>query len=299
MADLSSFVQDSASGLFIPPQARRNVIPWDDLQTLATPQRLSQLSPDIITALSVLVAQGPKVPFLLTADEHSALRVVAEINNSSTVARPQVIGDHQLMVTDPSFVTAGDVFLVIPQSGNPAHGPYQVAGAGQDKTGVISLLFGLQANVIVGDGVRRLPLIGISGALNSIQLNNSSANPVSVLPVKTAIPYDILGTLSGSGTITNPFSSLLTLGAYTVVARQNPTPGAAWAFTVTFTDAIGGQLVWETAGGIAAVGGQAFVDSMSGLVAALTGAGDGLTVTVTPAPGANQSITITVGLWAR
>lgn len=287
------------SGILVPTKLRTQVIPWETLKALNPPQDQPQVSTDMLSAFAVLVAQGPRAPALVGTDEHSALLVNAEINQHTTVGRPQAIGDHVLMVSDPTYGGAGDVFLVIPASGAAAHGPYQVSGAGQDSDGTIHLLFGLQANVAVGDGVRRLPLIGISSALNTIQLTNSSANPVSVLPVKTSLPYDVVGTLAGSGTITNPFSSLLTLVAYTVHAFQFGAPGAAWSGHVTFTDAIGGQLVWETGFGVPAVGGQAFIDSVTGLAAPLTGAGDGLTVTVSPAPGANQGIQITVGLSAR
>lgn len=287
------------SGILVPTKLRTQVIPWETLKALNPPQDQPQVSTDMLSAFAVLVAQGPRAPALLGTDEHSSLLVNAEINQHTTVGRPQAIGDHVVMVSDPTFGGAGDVFLVIPASGAAAHGPYQVSGQGQDSDGTIHLLFGLQANVAVGDGARRLPLVGLSGALNTVQLNNTSANPISVLPVKTSLPYDVSGTLSGSGTITNPFSSLLTLIAYTVVAWQNAAPGAAYSGTVTFTDAIGGQLVWKTAFGVEAVGGRAFVDSVSGLAAPLTGAGDGLTVTVNPVPGAGQNITITVGLSAR
>ena len=287
------------SGILVPTQLRTQVIPWEALGALSPPANRPQVSTDLLSAFAVLVAQGPRAPALLGTDEHSSLLVNAEINQHTTVGRPQSIGDHVVMVSDPTFGGAGDVFLVIPASGSPAHGPYQVSGQGQDSDGTMHLLFGLQANVAVGDGARRLPLVGISGALNAISLNNSSANPVSVLPVKASLPYDIIGTLSGSGTITNPFTSLLTLVAYTVVAKQAATPGAAWSGTVTFQDAIGLQTVWETGFGVEAIGGRAFVDSVTGLASALTGAGDGLTVTVNPLPGANQSITIAVGLSAR
>lgn len=287
------------SGILVPTRLRTQVIPWDALGALSPPVNQPQVSTDLLSTLSVLVAKGPRAPALVGTDEHSALLVNAEINQHTTVGRPQSVGDHVLMVSDPTFGGPGDVFLVIPASGAAAHGPYQVSGQGQDSDGTMHLLFGLQSNTAVGDGARRLPLIGISSALNSIQLNNSSANPVSVLPVKTSLPYDVIGTLAGSGTITNPFSSLLTLIAYTVVARQAAAPGAAYVGTVTFTDAIGGQLVWETAFGVEAVGGRAFVDSVTGLAAPLTGAGDGLTVTVNPVPGVGQSITITCGLSAR
>lgn len=74
---LDDMVRDAASGLFVPAQARRQVIPYDDLQALNPPLTNPQISADLISTLAVLVAQGANGPRLLSADINGRLQTVA------------------------------------------------------------------------------------------------------------------------------------------------------------------------------------------------------------------------------
>lgn len=105
--DLSSFVQDQTTGLFLPPLAQRQIIPWDDMQVLNPSQQLPQISPDVITALSILAAQGPLKSLLLRTDAMGRLlasSVVQPIARLVAVANP---GITTFMVDDTSAFYPG------------------------------------------------------------------------------------------------------------------------------------------------------------------------------------------------
>lgn len=104
---LADFIQDNSSGLFIPPQARRQVIPYDDLQALATPTQLSQISPDLLSALAILTAQGPDRPRLLTADANGSLVTAAQINTVTTFIAPFTGGGLTAQIKDVTGFAPG------------------------------------------------------------------------------------------------------------------------------------------------------------------------------------------------
>lgn len=199
---------ETDSGIAVPTRLRTQVIPWEALNALNPPSAQPQVSTDMLSTFAVLVAKGPRAPALVGTDEHSALLVNAEINQHTTVGRAQAAGDGVLMVSDPTFGGPGDVFLVIPQTGAAAHGPYQVSGKGQDADGTIHLLFALQQNVSVGDGARRLPLIGISGALNTVQIGQPQGGTVPVQLLATSGLFTATQTLGGS-TVTTGVTTLI------------------------------------------------------------------------------------------
>lgn len=220
------------SGILVPTRLRGQVIPWQALNALNPPVNQPQVSTDLISTFAVLVAQGPRAPALIGTDEHSALLVNAEINQHTTVGRTQISGDQVLMVTDPTFGGAGDVFLVIPASGASTHGPYQVSGAGQDSDGTMHLTFGLSQSVAVGDGVRRLPLIGISGALNTVVvaplLGYAQTLGVSFTNSAASIVFSA----------SPPFAWVLR--AYSVSVRSSA--AVAYGSDVTFKDGLGSEI---------------------------------------------------------
>lgn len=173
---MTDFFTATDSGILLPTQLRTQVIPWEALNALNPPAARPQVSTDILSAFAVMVAKGPRAPALVGTDEHSKLLAAAEINQWTTIGRSNAIGDQAIMVSDPTYAGAGNAFLVFPASGTSSHGPYQVAGAGEDTDGTIHLTFGLQQNVAPGDGVRRLPIIGISSALNTVQVAPRAGN---------------------------------------------------------------------------------------------------------------------------
>lgn len=80
--DAAGFLRDEASGLLVPavPQARRSVLPWGDLNVVDPPYAWSQISPDLLSTLAVLVAQGIDRPRLLTVDASGALKTSSRVN---------------------------------------------------------------------------------------------------------------------------------------------------------------------------------------------------------------------------
>lgn len=117
---LDSMVQDASSGLFVPPQARRPVIPWDDLQALATPSTLSQISPDIISALAILVAQGKDKPRLLSVDAQGALVANSRINSLARFTDSFVGGSTLVPVDDTTGFYPGQSVSFASATGGPA-----------------------------------------------------------------------------------------------------------------------------------------------------------------------------------
>lgn len=121
---LDSMVQDASSGLFVPPQSRRQVLPWADMNALAIPERLSQVSPDLISALAVLVAQGPQGSKLVGADMLGRLLATASLNPVTKLTQPYHSGDLVVHVVDSSafFPTQAASLLPANAGGNTCVG---------------------------------------------------------------------------------------------------------------------------------------------------------------------------------
>lgn len=113
--DAASFVLDDASGLFVPsaPKARKDVVPWDDLNALNVPFEYSAISHDLLTSLAVLVAQGINRPRLLTVDASGALKVGARINAVTRLTAPLAAAATQAMVEDTSSFFPGDHVSIV------------------------------------------------------------------------------------------------------------------------------------------------------------------------------------------
>lgn len=110
---LAGMVQDAASGLFLPSQARRQVIPYDDLSALSPSVVLPQISPDLISALSILVAQGPNKPLLLTTDANGRLQVVSSAVSTTKFAAGFTGGTFTATVVDSSSFYPGQFVSLI------------------------------------------------------------------------------------------------------------------------------------------------------------------------------------------
>lgn len=119
--DAAGFVQDEASGLFVPsvPQARRSVIPWADLNAADPPYRWSQISPDLLSTLAVLSAQGVDRPRLLSVDDAGALKVGSRINAITTLGAPLAALATVATVKDTSQFFPGDHVSLV-KNGAPA-----------------------------------------------------------------------------------------------------------------------------------------------------------------------------------
>lgn len=161
---------ESDTGLLVPRSlAKRRVIPYDDLSADGIPTQRAAITPDLLSTLAILVAQGPTVPRMIRGDDAGRLRVDADLNTTALIARPQIVNDTQILLSDFTFLGAGDAFMVIPLAAIPIHGPYQARKANPAQQGLFDLTSGLTAAVAVGDSVRRFPLFGLSPADNYIK----------------------------------------------------------------------------------------------------------------------------------
>lgn len=110
---LDSMVQDAASGLFVPAQARRSVIPYADLQALNPPVTNPQISPDLLSALAILVAQGPNTPLLLTTDANGRLQVAGTAASITTFTQGFTGGTTVAHVRDTSSFFPGQFVTLV------------------------------------------------------------------------------------------------------------------------------------------------------------------------------------------
>lgn len=110
---LASMVQDAVSGLFVPAQARRSVVPYSDLQALNPPTTNPQISPDLLSALAILVAQGPNSPLLLTTDANGRLQVAGTSASSTTFTQAFTGGGTTAHVRDTSSFYPGQFVTLI------------------------------------------------------------------------------------------------------------------------------------------------------------------------------------------
>lgn len=89
-------------------QARRTVLPWADLNALDPPLRWSQIAPDLLSALAVMVAQGVDRPRLLGVDATGALKVGSRINAVTTLGASLPANATVATVLDTSQFFPGD-----------------------------------------------------------------------------------------------------------------------------------------------------------------------------------------------
>ena len=178
-------VQDAASGLFAPTQARRQVIPYDDLQALNPPTTNPQISPDLLSTLSVGIGQGPLGPKLLQATTYGSGHVAAQVSFTAKITRAQALNDLVLQLDDPTFVRAGAWFWIIqlPAHGNQLSGPY--FGFPSADPHVITLGSVLALAPQIGDIVFAVPQVNLIGANNLV---NIALDQVVTFPGGTSSP---------------------------------------------------------------------------------------------------------------
>lgn len=97
-------------------QARRLILPYDDLQILAPPERNLNVSADLLSALSVLVAQGPDKPRLLTSDVEGFLRVAGRLNVVTQLVAGFSGVATTLLVKDSTGIFPGDHISLVSSS---------------------------------------------------------------------------------------------------------------------------------------------------------------------------------------
>lgn len=90
-------------------EARTLVLPYDDLRILAPPERNLAVSPDLISALSVLVAQGPVKPSLLHADTVGNLLTSTRNGWVARTVTDMPAGSSQVMVDSTRQMALSDV----------------------------------------------------------------------------------------------------------------------------------------------------------------------------------------------
>jgi len=109
----AGFQEDAASGILLPARTRRVVTPWADLNATDIPSDYPQVSPDLLQALAVLVAQGFEGAELLKTNAIGDLRVGARINAVTKLTAPLPALATAAMVQDTSgFITGDHVVLV-------------------------------------------------------------------------------------------------------------------------------------------------------------------------------------------
>jgi hypothetical protein len=115
---LDPFVQDTGSGVFV-PRAVINPIPYTDLNATDPPVARPQISPDLLSALAILVAQSPQGPKLLRSATDGRLRTLARLNTSTFLTDVVTAGATTLNVDDTTEMEVGDQLTLVSKA-NPA-----------------------------------------------------------------------------------------------------------------------------------------------------------------------------------
>jgi hypothetical protein len=111
----SLFSQDD-SGLLIPTKIRRAIHPWDELKVLNPPEEYLTVNPNLLSALSILVAQNNNKPTMLNADFMHGLRTATRISPAVNVVAIPNDGIFTITVDDASGLVAGDQVLYLSHS---------------------------------------------------------------------------------------------------------------------------------------------------------------------------------------
>lgn len=117
---LDSFVADAATGILLPASARRQVIPYGDLQVLNWPESQPQVSNSLLPTLAIGVAQGKDAPHLLLADALGALVVNSHSMSLAKFTAPFTGGGNMPQVDDTSGFYPGQVIGMVSQTGSGA-----------------------------------------------------------------------------------------------------------------------------------------------------------------------------------
>ena len=192
--DESAFVQDDASGLFVPSQSRRNIIPWEDMQAVNPSDRWSQISPDLLSTLAIGVNQGSDRANLNIGNSRGAQYTASALNFTTFTAASSGAGSSTVTVVDGNFAKMAMAIWIFPGPTNPhnTHGPYFVFPSAD--THVFTLNNPLVVDVIPGDLVAAIPLTGFVSVGNNFMLNG-----IHILDAPgTPIPFDQVAMLTST-----------------------------------------------------------------------------------------------------
>lgn len=160
MIDDSLFVQDQATGLYLPTEAQTIVHPWDDLNILNPYLQRPKIQPDLQSTLAVLSAQGPDVPKLLRTNFRRELRSAATINPSAGVVSSSGSGGTVIQVDDASLFNTGQAVAISNGPSNPVQFiQLAVLHSVDEPNNKIFTEGALQNNLVVGDIVSVLPRV--------------------------------------------------------------------------------------------------------------------------------------------
>lgn len=169
--DESAFIQDDASGLFVPSQSRRNIIPWDDMQAVNPADRWSQISPDLLSTLAIGVNQGSDKANLAIGNSRGAQYNASALNFTTQVSGDSNAGTNTVTVIDGNFAKMAMAIWIFPSPTNPhgIHGPYFVFPTANPH--VFTLNQQLVVDVRIGDLVAAVPLTAFVSVGNHVQLD--------------------------------------------------------------------------------------------------------------------------------
>lgn len=122
------FAIDAASGFALPTRTRRSVLPFEDLNVTDPPLDFPTVATELISALSVLVAQGTGGPRLLKATDNGQLLIAGLHTPSTVLTAPKAPADTTITVADSTGFAPGTVFQLVP-----------VPGPGVDCNGITTL----------------------------------------------------------------------------------------------------------------------------------------------------------------
>lgn len=167
---LSELAQEHFAGFTVPIISRRQVLPYDDVDAVGWGSTPAQISPDLLSAFAVLVAQNGQQGKLLNATNYGFLETAAHVNFTSHAAADASVGATTIMVDDPVFGAADTAFWIFPSPANPnpTHGPYFAIARSDAR--FIDLNTPLVVQVKAADVLVVMPQIQLYGSSNKINV---------------------------------------------------------------------------------------------------------------------------------
>jgi hypothetical protein len=173
---LADIIRANSPGIVLPTSARRQVVPYDDMQALDPPVDLPQIGTDLLTTLAVLAAQGPDKPRLMSADTNGALIVNSQINQVTTFIAPFTGGQLTAQVKDTTGFAPGTRVTMISQSfGGAVCTAITVTSVIAPHTlNFFATCTG--QNFVVGDYVIGHPRTDVETVINPVRLGGDQVN---------------------------------------------------------------------------------------------------------------------------
>lgn len=168
----SAFSQDATTGLFLPTQARKPILPWDDLQALNPPYDLPTIAPSVQPVLAVLSASGSDRARLLTSDDRGRLVANMVTGPVAHVANGVAIGTLTIPVDNSSIFDIGDIVQVWTLDPINKVFTFQESPQIQAIPDVHTIKLNVNGNALnIGDIIKRTPTLALDSTLNTVRVN--------------------------------------------------------------------------------------------------------------------------------